>query len=88
MSNKKTTSELIEDLRKSVAALEKRHFLKPEEVEAFNHMYKLYVGWHSLGVLYGALQKIFLAFAFITGAIIAFRSGLLNFLGLGGPPAP
>lgn len=73
----------IERIEKRVDDLRLRKEWTPEEIEALVSMIALWRGFKALGFLFGSVKQILIWIGVFAAGVIALRSGLLDWLGIG-----
>lgn len=74
----------IDRLELRVDELRRRREWTPDEIEALVSMIALWRGFKALGFLFGSIKQILIWIGVFAAGVIALRSGLLDWLGLGG----
>lgn len=88
-SNRDDERSAIEQLEQRVHELKQgfdaRRDWTSAEIEALDAMISMWRGFKALGFLMGSVKTIIIWIGVFAAALIAFRSGILDWLGLGAP---
>lgn len=73
----------IKKLEVVVEDLRRRHAWSDDEIAAINSMIKMWRGFLALGVVFGATKQVLIWIGIFAAGLVAIRSGMLEWLGIG-----